>query len=336
MLTHVKSVQAWLATKGRLPLQVKFLIEGEEEVGSEHLQSFVQEQARRLACDVLVVSDMSQFAPGQPAITYGLRGIACFEVRLTGPKQDLHSGTFGGSVTNPAVALAKMLGALIDDEGRIQIPGFYDDVAPLPDRERKGLASLPFDQRSFMEFLGVKQLSGERGYSTLERRWARPTFDINGMTSGYQGAGSKTIIPATASAKLSFRLVPEQDPEKIGQSLGERLQELCPPGIELELVTQHGSPGFVVDPASAAVSAAVRAIERGFGLPPVFIREGGSVPILTTLAEALKVDCLLLGWGQSDDNTHSPNEKFCLADFHRGIKASAYLWHELSRIDFQA
>jgi succinyl-diaminopimelate desuccinylase len=336
MLTHVKSVQTWLETQKRLPMQVKFLIEGEEEVGSEHLQKFIQEHSKRLACDVLVVSDMSQFAPGQPAITYGLRGIACFEVRLTGPKQDLHSGTFGGAVANPAVTLTKMLGALIDDEGRVQIPGFYDEVAPLSDRERKQLASLPFDQRSFMEFLGVPALAGERGYSTLERRWARPTFDINGLTSGYQGAGSKTIIPSSASAKLSFRLVPKQDPEKVAAALGERLQQLCPPGITLELITQHGSPGFVVDPTCPAVSAAVRAIERGFGLPPVFIREGGSVPIVTTLAEALQVDCLLLGWGQNDDNTHSPNEKFCLADFHRGIKASAYLWYELSRIDFQS
>jgi acetylornithine deacetylase/succinyl-diaminopimelate desuccinylase-like protein len=336
MLTHVKGVQAWLATQKKLPLQVKFLIEGEEEVGSENIEKYIRQQTDKLACDVLIISDMSQFAPGQPAVTYGLRGIACFELRVTGPKQDLHSGTFGGSVTNPAIALAKMLAGLVDEDGRVQVPGFYDDVVPLPDSEREQLSSLPFDQPSFIEHLGVPELFGERGYSTLERRWARPTFDVNGLTSGYQGEGSKTIVPATASAKLSFRLVPTQDPEKITEGLKDILQELCPAGVTMELTCQHGSPGFVVDPASPAVAAAVRAIERGFGRPPLFIREGGSVPIVVTLVEALDVDCLLLGWGQNDDNTHSPNEKFCLADFHRGIKSSAYLWHELSRIDFES
>ncbi len=336
MLTHVKGVQAWMDTQKKLPLQVKFLIEGEEEVGSENIEKYIRQQTDKLACDVLIISDMSQFAPGQPAVTYGLRGIACFELRVTGPKQDLHSGTFGGSVTNPAIALAKMLAGLIDEDGRVQVPGFYDDVVPLPDSEREQLSSLPFDQPSFIEHLGVPELFGERGYSTLERRWARPTFDVNGLTSGYQGEGSKTIIPATASAKLSFRLVPTQDPEKITEGLKDILQELCPAGVTMELTCQHASPGFVVDPASPAVSAAVRAIERGFGRPPLFIREGGSVPIVVTLVEALGVDCLLLGWGQNDDNTHGPNEKFCLADFHRGIKSSAYLWHELSRIDFES
>jgi succinyl-diaminopimelate desuccinylase len=332
LLTHVKSVQAWLETQKKLPLQVKFLIEGEEEVGSENLEKFVREQRDKLACDVLVISDMSQFAPGQPAVTYGLRGITCFELRLTGPKQDLHSGTFGGSVSNPAVALTGMLAALVDDHGRVQIPGFYDDVVPLSDREREQLASLPFDQRSFMEQLGVTELAGERGYSTLERRWARPTFDINGLTAGYQGEGSKTIIPSRATAKFSLRMVPRQDPAKITEALRSLLEERCPPGIRLELVSQHGSPGFVIDPTQPAVSAAVRAIEKGFGRSPVFIREGGSVPVVVTMGEVLNADCLLLGWGQNDDNTHSPNEKFCLADFHRGIKSSAYLWYELSRI----
>jgi len=336
MLTHVKSVQAWMEAIGTLPLQVKFLIEGEEEVGSGSLRPFIRANLDKLACDVLVISDMSQFAPGQPAITYGLRGITCFELRLTGPKQDLHSGSFGGAVANPAVALTKMLGGLIDEEGRIQVPGFYDDVLTLPDSEREQLASLPFDQRSFMEQLGVTELAGERGYSTLERRWARPTFDINGMTTGYGGEGSKTIIPATAAGKFSFRLVPNQDPAKVAEALQTRLEELCPRGISMELEAQHGSAGFVVDPTRPAVSAAVRAIERGFGRPPVFIREGGSVPVVATLIDQLKVDCLLLGWGQNDDNTHSPNEKFCLADFHRAIKSSAYLWHEISRVDFDA
>jgi len=334
VLTHIKSVQAWMEVEGRLPIQLKYLIEGEEEVGSENLHELIAAQHKRLACDVVVISDMSQFAPGQPAVTYGLRGIACFELRLTGPKHDLHSGSFGGAVANPATVLSQMMSALVDENGRVQIPEFYDDVVPLSDRERAQLASLPFDQRSFMAQIGVKGLSGEAGYSTLERRWARPTFDINGLDSGYQGEGSKTIIPASATAKFSFRLVPEQDPAKVTEGLQRKLAELCPDGIQMELISSHGSPGVLVDVDGPAVTAAVKAIERGFGRPPVFIREGGSVPIVTALSEQLRVDTLLLGWGQNDDNAHGPNEKFSLADYHRGIKTSAYLWHELSRVEF--
>lgn len=334
VLTHIKSAQAWMEVEGRLPIQLKYLIEGEEEVGSENLQEMIAAQHKRLTCDVVVISDMSQFAPGQPAVTYGLRGIACFELRLTGPKQDLHSGSFGGAIANPATVLSHMMSALVDENGRIQLPEFYDDVVPLSDRERAQLASLPFDQRSFMEQIGVKGLSGEAGYSTLERRWARPAFDINGLGSGYQGEGSKTILPASATAKFSFRLVPAQDPGKVAEGLEHKFQELCPDGIQMELICTHGSPGVLVDVDGPAVTAAVKAIERGFGRPPVFIREGGSVPIVTALSEQLRVDTLLLGWGQNDDNAHGPNEKFSLADYHRGIKTSAYLWHELSRVEF--
>jgi len=334
MLTHIKSAQAWIEgnDNGRLPLQLKYVIEGEEEIGSEHLHDLLKSNPDRFACDVIVISDMSQFAPGQPAVTYGLRGIACFELKLTGPRQDLHSGSFGGAVTNPANALTRMMAALIDENGRIQAPGFYDDVVPLSDRERDQLAALPFDQRSFMEQLGVTDLNGEAGFSTLERRWARPTLDINGITSGYSGEGSKTIVPSTASVKFSCRLVPKQDPTKIAEGIRHLLTEVCPPGIEMELVESHVSPGMLVDVESPFVTAAVNAIEKGFGRSPVFIREGGSVPIVSAFCSELEVDALLLGWGLPDDNTHSPNEKFCLADYHRGIRASAHLWRELSRI----
>jgi len=332
MLTHVKAAQAWMETQGALPIQLKFLIEGEEEIGSESLHQLLETNGERLKCDVVTISDMPQFGPGQPAVTYGLRGIACYELRLVGPKQDLHSGTFGGAVSNPAVALAQMLAALIDENGRIQVPGFYDDVSPMSDGERDQLSALPFDQRSFMDQIGVSALSGESGYSTLERRWARPTFDVNGLTAGYQGEGAKTVLPSSSSAKFSFRLVPDQDPKQITASLTAMLEELCPPGIEMELTEMHASPGVVVELDSPAVTAAVKAIERGFGRPPVFIREGGSVPIITAFCEKLQVDTLMLGWGLPDDNTHSPNEKLCLADFHRGIRASAYLWEELSKI----
>lgn len=330
MLTHVFSARAWMETAGRLPVNLKYIIEGEEEVGSRSLEVFLAEHAEQLACDCCVISDGAQFAPGQPAITYGLRGIAYYELHLTGPNRDLHSGTFGGTVTNPANALTQMLSALIDAQGRIQIPGFYDDVVPLSPEEREQLARLPFDEAAYSRELGVAALRGEVGYTTLERRWARPTFDINGLTSGYQGEGAKTVLPGTAMAKFSFRLVPNQQPAKISQLLEARLKELCPPGITMVLNDHHGSPGVLVSLDSPFVQAAARAIEHAFGRAPVYTREGGSIPIVSIFRESLGVDTLLIGWGQDDDNTHSPNEKFCLADFHRGIKASAKLWEELA------
>ena len=332
MLTHVKSVEAWIATQGKLPLQLKFLIEGEEEVGSVNLADFIAQNKSRLACDCVVISDASQFAAGQPAITYGLRGICYYELRLTGPKQDLHSGTFGGAVTNPANALCAMLAALVNERGQVQVPGFYDDVEPLGERERLEIRKLPFDEQAFMRQIGVDALSGEQGFSTLERRWTRPTFDINGLWSGYQGEGAKTVLPARAGAKFSFRLVPRQDPRKISVALEKRLRELCPRGLKMELIDFHGAPGVVVPLDSPYVAAAERAIEHGFGRRPVFMREGGSIPVVATFHDLLGVDTLLLGWGLDDDNTHSPNEKFCLADFHRGIKASARLWQELAAL----
>jgi acetylornithine deacetylase/succinyl-diaminopimelate desuccinylase-like protein len=332
MLTHVKSVEAWIKSGQPLPLQVKFLIEGEEEVGSANLEPFVAANRERLACDCVVISDCGQFAPGIPAITYGLRGIAYYELKLTGPRQDLHSGTFGGGVTNPAGALVSMLAALKDADGRIQLPGFYDDVVPLTDAERQQFRELPFDEANFNRQLAVDDTWGEAGYSNIERRWARPTCDINGLTSGYQGEGAKTVLPARASAKFSFRLVPNQDPAKVTASLKQFLDARLPPGIRLELVDFHGAPGVVVPLESPYIAAAAAAIEAGFGRAPVYIREGGSIPIVNTFARELEADVLLLGWGQNDDNTHSPNEKFNLADYQRGIKSSAHLWSELAKL----
>ncbi|MCA9148296.1 MAG: dipeptidase, partial [Planctomycetales bacterium] len=334
MLTHIKSAQAWMETAGELPIQLKFLIEGEEEVGSESLETYLHAAgtADKLACDVVVISDSSQFGRGQPAITYGLRGICYFELTLTGPKQDLHSGVFGGAVRNPAITLAQMLSTLIDDQGRIQVPGFYDGLDELSDEERQQFAALSFDEQKFKDQLGVDALMGEAGYTTLERRWARPTFDINGLTSGYQGEGAKTVLPAKASAKFSFRIVPHQDPQKIAANVRKYLESICPPGIRMKLVDMHHAPGLVVPLGSPFVGAAAKAIEQGFGRAPVFIREGGSIPICNSFAAALGVDTLLLGWGLDDDNTHSPNEKFCLEDFHRGIRSSAYLWEQISNL----
>lgn len=332
MLTHVKSVQSLLDSGETLPIQIKFVIEGEEEIGSASLHQYIPDHRDKLAADVVVISDTSQFAKGQPAITYGLRGIACYELRLTGPKQDLHSGTFGGGVTNPANALVKMLATLVDDNGKIQLPGFYDNVVSMTSAERRQIDALPFNEAAFMDRLGVDELTGESGFSTLERRWCRPTCDINGITAGYQGEGTKTVLPSRASAKLSFRLVPDQDPERVTELLELMMRSICPAGIEMELLAMHGSGGMVVSLDSPYLTAAVGAIEQGFGRPPVFIREGGSVPIAAELAQQLKADVLLLGWGLDDDNTHSPNEKFSLADYHRGIRASAHLWKELAKV----
>jgi succinyl-diaminopimelate desuccinylase len=329
LLTHLKSAEAVLRTEGRLPVQLKFLIEGEEEVGSHALHAFLEHQAGRLACDVAVISDTSQFAPGQPAITCGLRGIAYFELEVRGPNRDLHSGSFGGTLTNPANALCRILTALVDDQGRIQVPGFYEDVQPIPAEELRQWQELDFDESRYLQQLGVTALAGEAGYGTLARRWARPTFDVSGLTSGYQQEGAKTVIPAWARAKFSFRLVPRQDPAAISARLRAHLAAICPPGVTIELTDLHGAPAVVVPLDSPYVAAAARAIARSFGHAPVWIREGGSIPVVTAFRQRLKVDTLLLGWGQDDDNPHGPNEKFSLADFHRGIRASAYLWHEL-------
>jgi acetylornithine deacetylase/succinyl-diaminopimelate desuccinylase-like protein len=332
LLTHVKSAEAWIAVEGRLPINLKFLIEGEEEIGSDCLERYIAENAKRLACNCVVISDGGQFGPGMPAINYGLRGIAYYELHVRGPSRDLHSGSFGGAVTNPANALTQILAGLIDRKGRVTLPGFYDDVVPLSDRERQEMAALPFDEKRFFEQIGVTGAIGEEGYTTLERRWARPTYDISGLWSGYQGEGAKTVLPASAGAKFSFRLTPNQEPAKITAALKLKLAELCPPGVQFELIEQHGAPGVLVPLDSPYIEAAARAIEHAFGRRPVFTREGGSIPIVTTFAQQLKADALLIGWGLDDDNAHSPNEKFCLADFHRGIKASAQLWSELSKV----
>jgi succinyl-diaminopimelate desuccinylase len=331
VFSHIKSAEAIIATQGKLPLNLKYLVEGEEEIGSMALGEFLKTNSEKLASDCIVISDGSQFGPGLPAINYGLRGIAYFEIHLQGPNRDLHSGSFGGSVTNPANALAKILSGLIDEKGRITIPGFYDDVVPLTDRERKQFADLPFSEKEYFKNVGVEGAIGEEGYTALERRWARPTYDICGLWSGYQGEGAKTVLPAQAGAKISFRLVPNQHPGKIGPALKKKIAELTPPGIKLDFIEHHGGPGVLVSLESPYIEAAARAIEFAFGRRPVFTREGGSIPIVAKFAEHLKVDTLLLGWGQEDDNAHSPNEKFSLVDFHKAIKASAKLWEELAK-----
>ena len=334
-LTHIQSVCEWIRSGRPLPLQVKFLIEGEEEVGSENLEAMLPELAQRLACDCVVISDSGQYADGATGdhlVHLRLRGIATFELRADGPSQDLHSGSFGGAVMNPAIALCHLLSSMVDSDGRIQVPGFYDEVRELSDGERRQWKQLPQSDEAFADAVGVDTLFGESGYTTDESRWARPTFDINGLTSGHQGEGVKTIIPATASAKLSFRLVPDQDPKRLAESLKQYLAAHQMPGIRWTLTADHGAPGMLAATDSPFVRAATRAIERAFEVTPVLIREGGSIPIVTRFQEVLKCDCLLLGWGLSDDNAHSPNEKFRVADYHRGIHASAVLWDEIGKL----
>lgn len=330
MFTHLKAAEAWLKTTGRLPVNVRFLIEGEEEVGGAGLEAYVAENASRLACDFAVISDTSQFAPGIPAITYGLKGLAYFELLVQGANRDLHSGTFGGAVANPINALCAILASLKGPDGRIRIEGFYDGVRPLDDWERAEFAKLPFSEADFQHDLGVTALFGEESYTTLERKWARPTCDINGIFGGYAGPGPKTVLPGKAGAKLSFRLVPDQDPRVVDRLFREHVARVCPPGVTYEVITHHGAPAVRVDVDTPGVHAAVRAIEAGFGTKPVFMREGGSIPVVGLIKQHLGVDTLLLGWGQNDDNLHGPNEKFSIADFHRGIKSAAHLLAELA------
>ncbi len=276
-----------------------------------------------------MISDTSQYAPGIPAITYGLRGILACEITVEGPSRDLHSGVFGGAVANPVNVLCSIVASLHDAAGRIAIEGFYEQVRPLTDEERKQFAELPFDEASFLKELGVRGPHGEPGYSSIERRWARPTCDVNGIYGGYTGAGPKTIVPARATAKITCRLVPDQDPQELTEALRKHCEKHSPPGVRLKFTSQHGSPAFLVDPNSPYIAAAKRAVAKGFGTEPVLIREGGTIPVVESLKRILGVDTLLLGWGQNTDNLHGPNEHFSLADFHRGIKSSAALWEEL-------
>ncbi|MDR3110776.1 MAG: dipeptidase [Planctomycetaceae bacterium] len=327
LLTHVFAIESLLKVGKPLPLQVKFLFEGEEEVGSASLSKYLHDSSskKKLAADCIMVSDTCMFGVGQPTITYGLRGVMALELTVRGPSRDLHSGVFGGSVTNPAIALAKMITQVLDENGRIKVPGFYDDVLTISENEQSQLATLPFNEDEFYSKIGLQSGCGESGFSTLERRWCRPSFDVNGLTSGYQGEGSKTVIPSLASAKFSFRLVPNQSAEKIAAATKNFFDSIKPDGVTIELDYQHGAEAMAIDPAkSRFMKPATEALERTFGRPPVYTREGGSIPIVAEMANVLNAETLLIGWGQDDDNIHSPNEKFSLSAFQNGILASAH------------
>ena len=328
---HLKAVEAYLKTGTPLPCDLTFVIEGEEEVGSESLSVFLKKNRRELDCEAIVISDTGMPSPKHPALGYSLRGIMAFEITLHGPARDLHSGGFGGAVDNPAMALSQMLGRLRDQHGRITIPGFYDGVARLSAYERKEYARLPGTDAELQKMIGVKKLFGERGFTSSEQRSARPTFEINGLTSGYQGEGSKTIIPSWARAKITCRLVPNQKPEHIRKAVIAHLKKICPPTVRLEIEAGHGAEAYLVSPTSKQAQAALRALEKAFRHKPVLMREGGSIPIVNEFKKILGADSLLLGLGLPDANAHSPNEKFSLDCFANGQRMSAFLWQELAR-----
>jgi acetylornithine deacetylase/succinyl-diaminopimelate desuccinylase-like protein len=327
----VCGIRAALAAGIGTDVTIKVILEGEEEIGSGNLVPFIRAERDRLKADVVVISDSSQLGPGAPAITYGLRGIACLELVVRGPRRDLHSGSYGGAVANPANVLARILNACQAPFGRVAIPGFYDRVRELDDREREAFRTLPFDEAAFRSDVGVPKLWGEEGYSTLERKWTRPTLDINGLTSGHQGEGVKTVLPAEARAKLSMRLVPDQDPDEILRLTQSFLRSVAPETVEIDFIPGHGAHPVVVDCDTEAFRAAERAVEVGFGRTPLRIREGGTIPVVNTFKTELGLDSLLIGLGLPNDGAHGPNERFSLADFRRGILTMAALIDEFSR-----
>ena len=329
---HFKAIEAHLKQNGRLPANIKIILEGEEEVGSAHLDDFIRAHKHELTADVVVISDSPMFDRGVPSMCYGLRGLVYFQIDLRGSKTDLHSGSFGGAVANPAMVLAQMLAQMKDRSGRIKIPGFYDDVMPLTNEERKAWESLPFNEKKYRKDFGIPKVFGETGYSTLERTWARPTFEINGLLSGFTGEGAKTVLPAVAMAKVSMRLVPNQLPDKIAQQFEDYVTKLAPKTVELKITRMHGGKPWMTSYDNPFVQAAARAIEKGFGKSPVLTREGGSIPVVSTFQEELGLPSVLFGVGLPDENAHAPNEKLDVGNFHNGIIASSILYQEIASI----
>jgi acetylornithine deacetylase/succinyl-diaminopimelate desuccinylase-like protein len=327
---HFKAIEAYLSQNGRLPVNMKIVLEGEEEVGSAHLDNFVKANKDLLAADVVVISDSPMFDRGVPSICYGLRGLVYCQLDLRGTKTDLHSGSFGGAVANPIMVLAQVLAQMKDRGGRIKIPGFYDDVRELAAEEREQWRRLPFNERQYAREIGAPKLFGESGYSTLERVWARPTFEVNGIQGGFTGDGAKTVIPALAMAKVSMRLVPDQDPDRIADLFEQFVKKITPKTVEVKVTRMQGGKPWMAEFDNRFVQAAGRAIEKGFGKAPVFNREGGSIPVVATFQEILGLPSVLFGVGLPDENAHAPNEKLDLGNFHGGIIASAYLYDEVA------
>ena len=329
VFAHLKALEAYFKNGGELPVNVKIMIEGEEEIGSEHLDRFVYEHKDLLKADLVMISDSDMFAKNVPSVCYGLRGLAYMEVEVTGPNSDLHSGSFGGSIHNPIQALTEIIASLHDKNGKITIPGFYDDVRPLSKAERTAFKKLPWNDRKYARSLGVKELYGEKGFTSLERLWARPTLECNGIWGGYIGEGAKTVLPSKAFAKISMRIVPDQASEKIAKLFERHLKKIAPKSIGLKVRSLHGGEPAITPIDSPGVQAAVAALYKGFGKKPLYQREGGSIPIVVQFKKLLGIDTVLLGFGLPDGNAHAPNEWIALDNFFGGIKTCLHFYNEL-------
>ena len=329
---HIKALEALKQKCGKLPINMKVMIEGEEEVGSVNLWDFVDKNRARLKADALVVSDTSMLAKGVPSITYGLRGLNYYEVEITGAAQDLHSGVFGGAAPNPITILAETIAKLHDKNFRVTVPGFYSHVSELSRQERKALNSLPWKEKEFRKTVGARDLCGEKGYSIVERLWTRPTLELNGIWGGYTGEGAKTVIPSKAHAKLSTRLVPKQDPAKIAKLVEKHIRKLLPKSVTCKFeVLSTGKP-WVAPYTHPIFQTALHALEKGFGKKAVFIREGGSIPFVTQMYDTFKVPCVLMGFGLPDENAHAPDEHLALDNYFGGIKAAAIFYEKLAEL----
>jgi len=332
MYLHVKAIEALRAVNGTLPVNVKFLVEGEEEVGGASVAKFVAEHPEKLRADIALVSDTAMYADGMPTLCIGLRGLIYLEVEASGPARDLHSGLYGGAAPNAVYGLVQLLARAKDGDGTILIPGIYDDVVEPAAAEKESWDRLPFEEKAFLEReVGATELIGEPGRSVLERVWARPTFEVHGIAGGFTAAGAKTVIPAKAVAKVSFRLVPRQDPEKVIAAFREWVERNTPRGIRTEVRVLSAAPGLVVDPANPAIDTAARAFGEVFGKQTVFIRSGGSIPIVGDFAKHLGIPTILMGFGLPDDGLHSPNEKFHIANYYKGIVTVAHFLEMLGR-----
>ncbi len=334
MFAHIAGIEELMKQEGgSLPLNVKFIFEGEEEIGSQSLERFMQEHRDELACDVIVVSDTGMVAPDMPTLSYGLRGVATAELHVYGPSADLHSGIFGGAVANPATVLARLIASCHDKEGHVAVEGFYDDVRPIASWEKNMWANVPGMSRDELaRLVGVDALMTEEGYTPVECIYARPTLEVNGMGSGYQGEGSKTIIPSSAFVKISCRLVPGQDPDKVMALVGRHFEKHAPAGVKIVYKLQHGGAPYLSDPHSEFGVAAQQALEETFGRKPVLVREGGSIPIINSFKDVLGVDSLLLGMCLPDARIHSPNENFSVRLFEQGIQMNQALMRRLAQV----
>jgi acetylornithine deacetylase/succinyl-diaminopimelate desuccinylase-like protein len=327
---HVKALEAHLATRGAVPCNVLVLAEGEEEVGSAHLAEFVTRETERLACDGVVISDSAMFAPGLPSLLFSLRGLAYFQIDVQGPGADLHSGSYGGAVVNPATVLARIIASFHDAQWHVAVPGFYDRVRAWDAGVRAQIRALPFHEADFLKETGVPAVNGEAGYDTLERVWTRPTLEVNGLVSGYTGEGAKTVLPARATAKVSCRLVPDQSPDEIGRLLQAHIDRVAPPEVRVTLTPMHQGRPWRATLEGPLFEAGRRALERAFGRAPVLTGEGGSIPVVDDFQRTLNAPVLLMGFGLPGENAHAPDEWMSEENFRRGIRAAAYLWEELA------